>query len=145
MRCSAFLALTFLFLGTVAHAQQAETIGNYTVHYNALKTSELTPQVAQAYGIQRSSSRAFLNITILDTSGDTPTPVQAEVTATARNLTGQSRSIDMREINEAGEAIYYIGEFGFNNMETFTFQVSALVEGRPEPLELSFRQQFYTR
>ncbi len=144
MRPSALLTFLLLAACTPALAQQSTDIGQYTVHYNAIKTSELPAQVAQAYGIQRSSSRALLNITILDQAGDSPAPVHAQVTATARNLTGQSRSIDMREINEADEAVYYIGEFRVNNMETFNFTVTARVEGRAEPLEITFRQQFYT-
>ncbi len=144
MRLTALLTALLLTTGAPALAQQSVDIGDYTVHYNALKTSELPAQVTQAYGIRRSSSRALLNITILDSSGDEPVAVRAEVSASARNLTGQTRTIDMREINEADEAVYYIGEFGVNNMETFDFKVTARVTGRAEPLEVMFRQQFYT-
>ena len=66
------------------------------------------------------------------------------VTAGARNLNGQLKEIDMREINEANEAIYYIGEFRVNNMEMFDFTVQVTPEGSTVPLEVKFRQQFYT-
>src|SRR5690349_6400814 len=33
--------------------------GNYEVHFNALRTDELTPEVTRAYGIQRSSNRVM--------------------------------------------------------------------------------------
>ena len=139
--CTALL-LTF---STSTPAQQATDIENFTIHYNAINTSQLPPQVAQSYGIQRSSSRALLNITILDNASGEPVPVQASaISASARNLTGQTRSIELREVNESDEAIYYIGQFRVNNMETFDFTVTANVEGRAEPLELKFRQQFYT-
>lgn len=121
-------------------AQQAKEFGEYTVHYNALSTSQLTPQVAQAYGIQRSSNRALLNITILhDTQA-----VGGAVVASARNLTGQNKDIELRRIDEADEAIYYIGEFRVNNMETFDFRVAVTPEGSDETFEVRFRQQFYT-
>lgn len=123
-----------------ALAQQAQEFGAYTVHYNAISTSALTPQVAQAYGIQRSSNRALINITVLQDDAS----VAATVTATARNLTGQNRDIDMRRIDESDEAIYYIGEFRVNHMEMFDFTVRVLPDGEREPLEVRFRQQFYT-
>ncbi len=124
-----------------AFGQQSVSFDGYTVHYNALSTSQLTPQVAQAYGIQRSSSRALLNITVLDANDE---PTEARVTANARNLTGQRREIDMRKIAEGDDAIYYIGEFRVNNMETFDFTVDVRPEGADKPIEVTFRQQFYT-
>ena len=140
---SALLAI--LLATTPAFGQQAEEFGDFTVHYNTLNTSQLTPTVAQAYGIQRSSSRALLNITVLRKSeGKLPQAVEAQVVANARNLTGQRKDIEMRKITEASEAIYYIGEFRVNNMETFDFTVAVTPTGESRPLELKFRQQFYT-
>jgi hypothetical protein len=69
------LALTLLpgliMSGTVA-AQQSQDFGHYVVHYNALNTNLIPPQVAQGYGIARSSSRALLNVTVLKKVLDTP-------------------------------------------------------------------------
>ena len=145
MRMLALAMTLVLALTTPVMAQQATEIDHYTVHFSAINTSQLPPQVATSYGIQRSSSRALLNITILDGTGDSKRPVKAKaITASARNLTGQTRSIDLQEINESDEAIYYIGQFRVNNMETFDFTVTANVDDRAEPLELKFRQQFYT-
>ena len=138
------MALTVAFTPALM-AQQATEIDHYTVHFSAINTSQLPPQVATSYGIQRSSSRALLNVTILDGTDGNKRPVKANaISASARNLTGQTRSIDLQEINESDEAIYYIGEFRVNNMETFDFTVTANVDDRVEPLELKFRQQFYT-
>jgi len=58
-------AVLLLFPCHLALAQQSQDFGEYVVHYNALNTNLITPQVAQAYGIRRSSSRALLNITVL--------------------------------------------------------------------------------
>jgi hypothetical protein len=126
-------------------AQQAQDFGDYVVHYNALNTNFILPQVAQGYGIKRSSSRALLNITILKKVMDTPgTPVKAVVTASGTNLTGQRREIEIREIKDAEGAIYYIGEFPVHNLETYNFTVELRAEGEDEPLVVKFRQQFYT-
>jgi hypothetical protein len=126
-------------------AQQSQDFGDYVVHYNALNANLIPPQVAQAYGIQRSSNRALINVTVLKKVMDTPgTPVKAEVTANGTNLTGQRREIELREINESGGAIYYIGELPVHNMETYRFAISLQVEGEDEPLMVRFKQQFYT-
>lgn len=136
-----FFVMATIGLAASANAQQSSSFDGYTVHYNALSTSQLTPQVAQAYNIQRSSNRALLNITVLDGEEQ---PVTATVTANARNLTGQRREIRMREVTEGDDAIYYIGEFRVNHMEMFDFTVDVIPQGAAEPLEVRFRQQFYT-
>ncbi len=128
-----------------AIAQQAQEFGDYIIHYNALNSSLITPEVAKAYGIRRSDSRALINISVLkNTENKLPTAVKAEVTASGRNLTGQTRNIDMREIEDGDGAIYYIGELSVRNMETFDFTVVVLVEGQKKPFNVKFRQQFYT-
>jgi len=126
-------------------AQQAQQFGDYLVHYNALNSSLITPEVAKAYGIRRSDSRALINITVLKSVNDLPVnAVKAKVTASGRNLTGQTRNVDMREINDGDGAIYYIGELSVRNMETFSFTVVILPEGQNRPFNLKFKQQFYT-
>jgi len=128
-----------------AIAQQAQEFGDYIIHYNALSSSLITPEVAKAYGIRRSDSRALINISVLKNAADkTTTAVKAKVTASGRNLTGQTRNVDMREIDDGDGAIYYIGELSVRNMETFDFTVVVLVEGQNKPFNVKFRQQFYT-
>jgi hypothetical protein len=124
-----------------AIAQQAMEFDDYTIHYNALSSSLITPEVAKAYGIRRSDSRALINISVLK-NGDSA--AKAHVTATGRNLTGQTRNVDMREISEGDGAIYYIGELSVRNMETFDFTVLVTPEGNDKPYTVKFRQQFYT-
>ena len=144
------LLIFLLLLGILSYplnstAQQSQDFGEYVVHYNALNAHLIPPQVAQSYGIQRSSNRALLNVTVLKKVMDTPgTPVDAEVTASGKNLTGQNREIEIREIRDPEGAIYYIGEFTVHNMETYNFSVEVAVEGEAEPLVVKFRQQFYT-
>jgi hypothetical protein len=99
----------------------------------------------KAYGIRRSSSRALINISVMQQDGDqVATTVKAKVAATGRNLTGQTRKVDIREISEGDGAIYYIGELSVRNMETFDFTVLVTPEGNEKPYTVKFRQQFYT-
>ena len=142
---STLFACSLLFQISVCTAQQSETFGKYAVHYNVINTNLIPAQVAQGYGIQRSSSRALVNITVLDTSqGESGSPVHASVTTSAVNLTGQRRDIEMREIVDPDNAIYYIGELPIHNMETYNFTVKVQLEGEPKPFGLTFGQQFFT-
>ena len=145
-----FLSAVLIAIGLLFHAgdgfaQQSETFGNYVVHYNVINSDQIPPQVAQGYGIKRSSSRALVNIAVMDSSqGPSGTAVRAAVTTSTINLTGQRREVEMREIVEEGEAIYYIGELPIHNMETYNFTVHVQVDGQPEPFEVKFRQQLFT-
>jgi len=144
------LLISLLLLGALSatstsEAQQSQDFGQYVVHYNAFTTSMIPPEVAQGYGIQRSSSRALLNITVLKKVMDTPgTPVAATVTASGKNLIGQIRKIEIRQITDPEGAIYYIGEMPVHHMETYNFTVDVAISGEKDPLVVKFRQQFYT-
>lgn len=128
-----------------ASAQQAQQFEDYTVHYNALNSSLIPPEVAKANGIRRSGSRALITVSVLkDTEDQSPMAVKATVTASGRNLTGQTREVEMREANEGTEATYYIGEMSVSNMETFDFTIMVTPEGQSKPFNVKFRQQFYT-
>jgi hypothetical protein len=140
-----FLTLLATVSTFPASAQQAQHFNDYTVHYNALNSSMISPEVAKVYGIRRSDSRALINVSVLrNTDKPLPKAVKATVTASARALMGQVRSIEMREILEGGDAIYYIGELSVRNMETLDFTIEVTAEGQSRPFEVKFRQQFYT-
>ena len=124
--------------------QSFSEFGEYVVHYNAQSTEMLPPEVARAYGIQRSENRAMLNVSVLrKETGTIGQPVAAKVTVDASNLTGQLKNVDIRQIEE-GQAIYYIGEVGVANRETLIFDIRVQPEGEPAPFKIRFRQQFYT-
>ena len=112
-----FGALLLLALPLTVAAENATHTGGYTIHHNALTTDNLPVQVATAYGIQRSKNRALLNVSVIrDEPGMLGTPVHAEIKAVARNLFGQIRPIEMREVVE-DRAIYYIADFPVANRE----------------------------
>ena len=124
-------------------AEQSSDFGEYVIHYVALPTTQLSRDVARAYNIKRSKSRAMLNITVLRKQGDEPAkPVTADVVAVATNLTGQRKNIDMRTVGDGG-AIYYIGEFTVAHREVLDFDIQVVTEESEEPFGVEFRQQFY--
>ena len=136
--------VAFVVMSAEAMAQSAQDFDRYVVHYNAMNASMLTPAVARQYNIQRSSSRGLINITVLEKIMDMPNrPVHAVVKVTARNLSGQLRTIDMQEVEEQG-AIYYLGQIRVRDEEVFDFDVEVIPDGSETPLALDFRQRFYT-
>ena len=137
------LALTLIF-SLPALAENSTHTGGYTIHHNALTTDSLPIQVANAYGIQRSRSRALLNVSVIrDEPGTMGTPVQAEIRAVARTLYGQIRPINLREIIE-DRAIYYIADFPVAHREILHFEFEILPAGGRYPLRASMRQEFWT-
>jgi hypothetical protein len=133
----------------VATAQPAEEtfrdFGNYEVHFNAVRTDTLTPEVARAYGIQRSTNRVMLNVTVLHKEADRAPrkPVEADVKVDAYNLNGQLKNLQLRRVSE-GEAIYYIGEVSISGAEILVFDISVTPTGEAAPLSLKFKREFDT-
>jgi hypothetical protein len=119
--------------------------GNYDVHFNAVRTDTLTPQIASSYGIQRSRNRVMLNVTILRKQADHAprVPVDATVAVDAYNLNGQLKNLEMRRVSE-GEAIYYIGEVSISGTEILVFDISATPSGENAPLTVKFKREFYS-
>jgi len=138
------LLLGLLALGSgSALAENAMDFGDYVVHYNALGTDFLSPDVAKHYGITRSKNRAMINVSVMKKAmGLAGQPVKATVTARATNLNGQTKSLEVREIDEQ-TAIYYIAEFPVVNQETLDFTVEVTPAGET-PKTVTFRQQFFT-
>lgn len=125
--------------GTVSY----KDFGDYVLHFNALTTDQLNPEVARDYNIVRSKNRVLLNVVILRNQEiGAGMPVAGKVTASARNLTGQLRELFVNEIRE-GDSIYYIAETQVVNSETLVFSVEAIPESTTTPLRLSFKKQFF--
>lgn len=123
--------------------ESVKDFGVYVVHFNAVTTDQLTPDIAQSYGIVRSQDRAMLNISVQrKNEGGLGTAVSAGVAASAVNLTGQTRNIAVREIREE-EAVYYIGETVIADGETLIFTVNVTPEGEANPLTVRFQKQFF--
>lgn len=123
--------------------ETSRDFGDYVVHFNALSTEELTPDIAQQYGIVRSRNRALLNVTMLRKA---PTgeeiPVSGSVAATAINLTGQLKNLTFREITE-GDAIYYLGEVSISHEETLIFSIDVTPINESSRFSVRYKRQFF--
>lgn len=130
----------------VANASEEtfENFGDYELHFNALRTDQLTPEVARTYNIQRSTNRVMLNVTLLhkQADGQPRVPVEAEVSVDAYNLAGQLKNLTMRRVSE-GTAIYYIGEVSIASNEMLVFDIKATPAGQAEAFTVKFKREFF--
>jgi len=138
----ALLALTLIAPAT-AFAERSQVFGDIEVHYNAMSTNELTPDVARTYKLDRSKNRGLVTISVLKKNKlGIGQPVKAELTATAVNLSSQLTNITMREVQE-GSAIYYLGDFRVSPPDTLKISVSVKPQGESKMLNVEFQQQFF--
>ena len=142
-------SIRLLFFGVILFAlscglAQAQSVssGDITVHYSAIPTTTLTPEVAKQYGITRSANRALLNVSVRKGKPGADTAVPSVVTAAASNLNGQRQSISLREVKD-GEAVYYLGEARVSGNETLSFEIEVTPTERHTPIQVSFRQEFF--
>lgn len=123
-------------------SETSQNFGNYTIHFNALRTDQLTPDIARSYGIQRSTNRVMLNVTLLRKQDGGPAKaVDGTVLVGVHNLNGQTKSMEMRRIAE-GDAIYYIGEVSISGTEILVFEIDATPAGETAPLSVKLQREF---
>jgi len=143
--------LTFLTLlafsllaSTSLHAEQKIEDENYIVHYSAINTTRLTPEVAKLSGITRSKNRAMLNIAVQKKKKDgSHIGVVAQLQGKVSNLIGQERNLDFNLVTE-GSAIYYLAEFFIDDGEKLYFKINVQPIPNYSGLSISFNQTFYT-
>lgn len=138
------LCLTTLSVGTQmsAYAEQKVVFNDYEVHYIGLTSSELKPEVAAVYGIERSRLLGYLSISVLKKDQPLPTPVDAEMTGKVFNLLGQSRELRFKRIQE-DKAYYFVSTFEFDDGDMYRFELDAKPLAATKPLKVKFSQRFY--
>ncbi|HET7202328.1 MAG TPA: DUF4426 domain-containing protein [Steroidobacteraceae bacterium] len=120
-----------------------QDFGNFEVHYNAVRTDQLTPDVARAYDIERSGNRVMLNVSMLSKAPDgRTTPVDGSVRATAYNLNGQLKDLEMRRVQE-GTSVYFIGEVGISGNEILVFDIDATPRDGSGAYSVKFKREFF--
>lgn len=135
---SALTAGLLLLCSFSSSAEQMKKLGDWDVHYIALGTTFLTPEVARAYGIQRSRYNGLLNISVLDSNSKTAQSVA--MTGTAKNLLGVVKKLSFKEVKE-GDAIYSLAVLPFRNEEQY--QINIDIRHGNQQQKLSFKHKFY--
>jgi len=119
---SALLLLAVLF-APAAIASQFERFGDLDVHYIVFNTTDVSPEMAERYGLTRSPDLGLVNISGRRLAEDgTTTPVRLELQGTVTNLLGQSQTLRFREVEDPA-AIYYLETVRFTDRETLRFDV----------------------
>ena len=145
MKIKIVISLLFLVLSSSVLAENSTTEKGYEVHYNALSTSFLSPEVAKSYHIGRSKTKGFVNISVMkQNEGKVSKSVEAEINISARNYYGQSKEVTLRKIRENDSAIYYIGTFPVSSHETIKFKAQVKPKGTDVAIDISFDQEFFT-
>jgi len=134
-----FIAALFCFTQPGA-AAQFHAFDNLEVHYIALPSTFLQPDVAQTYKIKRSRYNGLINISVLDKNTDNKA-ISASLSGTGKNLLGQSHTLSFTEIKE-GDSIYYIADFPFTNEEIVNFNIMIKTQNKTNILK--FQHKFYT-
>ncbi|MEQ1581844.1 MAG: DUF4426 domain-containing protein [Steroidobacteraceae bacterium] len=121
-----------------------EKFGNYELHFNGVRTDQLTPDIASRYGIERSTKRVLLNVALLhrDGEGALPLPIDAAVIVNARTLNGQLKDIAIRRVTE-GSTVSYIGEVSLSGSEILIFDIKATPAGESQPFAVTFQREFF--
>ena len=124
-------------------SESFQVVGDYEMHYNAVRTDQLTADIARAYGIERSKNKVLLNISVLHKNADGGTTASdASIDLAVHNLNGQTKQVALRRIAESN-AIYYIAEAPFSGAETLVFVIKALPNGSTTVLEATLTREFF--
>jgi hypothetical protein len=85
----------------------------------------------------------MLNVSLLRKNPDgSTTPVDGRVSATAYNLNGQLKDLQMRRITE-GSSVYFIGEVGISGSEILVFDIDASPLDQSATYTVQFKREFF--
>lgn len=115
--------------------------GDITLHFMALPSALVPPDVARRNGITRSSNRALLNLSLRQGAATRSSAISAPMQVTARNSAGLVQRLQLREIREAG-AIYALAEARIEERDALTFDIEVILPDR-RPLRARFTQEFW--
>ncbi|MCW8929170.1 MAG: DUF4426 domain-containing protein [Gammaproteobacteria bacterium] len=138
-------AFFFLVIGgnsqAAPHDKTSKEYDDHIVYFNAFPTDSLPAQMTKQYGLKRSKNYAMINISVMEKAAGVPTGVKSAVTGNLKNLMGQSREIEFKEIRE-GKAVYYIGQIGVQSKETVNFNIEIKPDGSNEKYDIRFSKKF---
>ncbi len=117
--------------------------GDYVIYFNTFTTDQLSPEIARSYGITRGQRRVLVNVSVLKKNAEGPaTPVKAKVVSNVANLSAQRKELSFREIDEGGDAVYYIAELPVSSTETLMIELDVTPENESASQYLKFRRTF---
>ncbi len=142
MRLASKVLLLWLMVSLPAGAEQSVRDDGIVIHYSAMTTADLTPDIAKALDVTRSRKRALVVIHAQHLDGANRVSKLADVQGRTRNLVSQRRELRFRAVKDGGTD-YAIAVVPVANLETLIFDLEVRVEGHTRAVPIQFRQQFY--
>ena len=139
------LALTLLaaLVALPFNAAAQQPFGDFVIHHGTMLTSNLDPEVARQYNIQRSDHRGLVTVAVRKNPDEgTSTAVRADVRAVAVNLSAQRRELTMQEVDE-GDAIYYVADFRIDPPETVRIELHVQPKGSQDVHVFEISREFH--
>jgi len=141
-KCRQHLNQIFSIIGiallTLSVNANQHSVGDVTIHYNALSTANIPAEVASQYKITRSNRTGMVNISVMKNDK----AVEANIFGNGKNLAGQLKELAFKEVREE-DSVYYIATFTFTNKETIRFDLQVQPERKGKLIPLQFKQQLY--
>lgn len=134
------IALVALSFSATSSTENMKKMDDLNVHYIALSSAFLTPEIARSYGIERSRYKGLVNISVLDNTQTGNPSKTVFINGKARNDVGQIKSLEFTEVKE-GDAVYYLAQVSYTNKETIYFDINITDKGKQH--NLKFSQKFY--
>ncbi len=140
-RTSILVLILSVFLSNISLAENAKEYNEHIVYYNAFPTDSLPPEMTKQYGLKRSKNYALVNISVMKKGAGIPIGVKSDVNGELKNLMGQTRKLDFKEIKE-GKAVYYIAQVGVQSHEPVNFTIHIKPEHGQEKYTIKFSKKF---
>jgi hypothetical protein len=142
MKLWSVLIAALLWTG-LAQAEQFVRDGTYVVHYVALPSTSITPEIARHFGITRSGG---LSLLVLNAQRETAPGKTVSLPATAAgnvtSLIGHVQPLALHAARE-GDVHYVLAQFEAVDQEVLKFDLQITPQGADKPITLQFQQQFY--
>jgi hypothetical protein len=136
-------ALGLSWIATISHAEQVVRADDVIVHYSAVRTTMLTPEIATRFGVTRSRNQALLVLNAQrDTGEGLPTPIPATATGHVTSLLGHRQVLKLMPKRE-GDVHYVLARFETLNGEFLTLDLQVTPEGQNKAIPVRWQQQFY--
>lgn len=136
------LAAALLWIGG-ARAEQFVRDGNFIVHYVALPSTSITPEVARHFAIQRSGNLSLLVLNAQrETAPGKTVSLPATAAGTVTSLIGHVQPLNLQPARE-GKVHYLLAQFQAVDQEVLQFDLQITPQGAARPITLKFQQQFY--
>lgn len=135
-------ALLLALLVGPARGERLVTAGEFVIHFNAVSSLDIPPEVARQRQITRSAQRALVNIAVRRKTEAGDVAVRARVEGVVRNDVGQTQTLWFREVDEA-EAIYYLADPRIELESALRFDIEVQPEGSERTTPVRFDQTFF--